>query len=65
MDLAIPMLAELQQTSKDKYTQELNQFCEFLENHPLAITHNKSKKALMDHMKLNIEKYLQGKPLHH
>jgi len=41
------------------------QYCEFLEQHPLAINHRKSKYALIAHMKLNIDRYLQGEPFHH
>lgn len=65
MDLAIPALAQLQQTSKSKFTRTLHQYCEFLEQHPLAINHRKSKYALIAHMKLNIDRYLQGEPFHH
>lgn len=65
MDLAIPALAQLQQTSKSKFTNTLQQYCEFIAQHPLAINHRKSKHALIAHMKLNINRYLQGKPVHH
>lgn len=65
MDLAIPALAQLQQTSKPKFTRTLHHYCEFLEQHPIAINHRKSKYALIAHMKLNIERYLQGLPFHH
>lgn len=65
MDLTIPALAQLQQTSKSKFTKTLHQYCEFLEQHPLAINHRKSKYALIAHMKLNIDRYLQGQPFHH
>lgn len=66
MDLAIPRLAQLHQAQQHSlFTKELQHFCAFLEQHPLAKKHNKSKKALLDHMKLNIDLYLKGLPFHH
>lgn len=65
MDLVIPALAQLNQTSETEYKSELHKFCDFLAQHPLAIAHNKSKNALKAHMELNIGRYMQGKSLHH
>lgn len=67
MDLVLPSIAPLAinpQTNK-QFKQELDYFCKFLSQHPLAIKHKKSEGAISEHMKLNIKLYNQGKPLHH
>lgn len=67
MDLVLPSIAPLAQSTQTRvqFKQELESFCDFLAQHPLAIKHNKNKRAILEHMKLNIDLYNQGKPLHH
>lgn len=66
MDLTLPSFAKiLKEETEEQFKQKMDRFCETLSEHPLAVKHNKSKRAIHEHMKMNLDFYLQGKPLHH
>lgn len=50
MDLTIPKLAQLKTSNPTAYRNELNRYCDFLEQLPLAKTHNKNSEDLKKHM---------------
>jgi hypothetical protein len=67
MDMVLPHLSALSLNNQAsiQFNKELDYFCDFLVKHPLAIQHNKNKRAIFEHMKLNIDLFNQGKPQYH